>query len=253
MLVYSGQHAVSADFTLPTKEQLPRAGAQSRLTLGQAYVALSIEDVRGIRNIPKTQCGGQPVESEQGYDLVSCKSGLHAPVALAGEGAHVGFTFELGLDGIEKQSFVLIAKNNQVSLKSSWPHPQFGGRFLPSPKQRRSDRDGFGATWIISSLASIAQRQLRLLEAGPGATAAAAAVPQLERFSVGFIAPVNVDAQADRATKYGLLYGALYGLLNAESNALVMGSILLFALLAAPMVATRQVDWHQIGRTGPAA
>jgi inner membrane protein len=45
-----------------------------------------------------------------------------------------------------------------------------------------------------------------------------------------------------------LLYGALYGLLSSENNALVMGSILLFAVLAAIMVATRKVDWYQIGR-----
>ena len=45
-----------------------------------------------------------------------------------------------------------------------------------------------------------------------------------------------------------MLYGALYGLLISESNALVLGSILLFAVLAAVMVATRKVDWYQIGK-----
>ena len=50
-----------------------------------------------------------------------------------------------------------------------------------------------------------------------------------------------------------LLYGALYGLLNSENNALVMGSILLFAVLAALMVATRKVDWYQIGKPAAAA
>ena len=37
-------------------------------------------------------------------------------------------------------------------------------------------------------------------------------------------------------------------MLVSESNALVMGSILLFAVLAAIMVATRKVDWYQIGK-----
>ncbi|MEG1050475.1 MAG: inner membrane CreD family protein, partial [Janthinobacterium sp.] len=45
-----------------------------------------------------------------------------------------------------------------------------------------------------------------------------------------------------------MLYGALYGLLSSESNALVMGSILLFLVLAAIMVATRKVDWYQVGK-----
>ena len=50
-----------------------------------------------------------------------------------------------------------------------------------------------------------------------------------------------------------MLYGALYGLLISESNALVMGSILLFAILAAVMVATRKVDWYQLGKAEPVA
>jgi inner membrane protein len=45
-----------------------------------------------------------------------------------------------------------------------------------------------------------------------------------------------------------LLYGVLFGLLSSENNALMMGSILLFAVLAAIMIATRKVDWYQIGR-----
>ena len=44
----------------------------------------------------------------------------------------------------------------------------------------------------------------------------------------------------------GTLYAALYGLLLSEDNALVMGAGLLFAILAAIMVATRKVDWYQV-------
>jgi inner membrane protein len=44
-----------------------------------------------------------------------------------------------------------------------------------------------------------------------------------------------------------LLYGALYGLLSSESNALVLGAMLLFAVLAGIMVATRKVDWYRLG------
>ena len=43
-----------------------------------------------------------------------------------------------------------------------------------------------------------------------------------------------------------LLYAALYGLLVSEDNALVLGSGLLFAILAALMLATRKVDWYQM-------
>lgn len=44
----------------------------------------------------------------------------------------------------------------------------------------------------------------------------------------------------------GAFYGALYGLLVSEDNALLMGSLLLFILLAAAMLATRNVDWYRV-------
>ncbi len=44
------------------------------------------------------------------------------------------------------------------------------------------------------------------------------------------------------------LYGLLYGLLSAEDYALLMGSLLLFAVLAAVMVLTRRLDWYGVGR-----
>lgn len=42
------------------------------------------------------------------------------------------------------------------------------------------------------------------------------------------------------------LYGAMYLLLQMEQTALVVGSLMLFALLAAVMVATRRVDWFAL-------
>jgi inner membrane protein len=44
------------------------------------------------------------------------------------------------------------------------------------------------------------------------------------------------------------LYGALYVLLSADDYALLMGSALLFGLLAVVMVLTRGVDWSSPGR-----
>lgn len=50
------------------------------------------------------------------------------------------------------------------------------------------------------------------------------------------------------AAMLALLYAALYGLLVSEDNALALGSGLLFVILSALMVATRQVDWYQLSR-----
>ncbi|CAG1021847.1 partial Inner membrane protein CreD, partial [Methylococcales bacterium] len=63
----------------------------------------------------------------------------------------------------------------------------------------------------------------------------------------------GVMGSARRAASAGLmlggLFGALYGLLQSEDNSLVLGSVLLFVLLALAMVATRRVDWYRLGQT----
>ena len=108
-----------------------------------------------------------------------------------------------------------------------------------------------------------------------------------EGFSVSLDDPVDVYRQTERATKYatmfivltfaaffvlemmrrwrihpmqylmsGLLvalYGVLYGILISEDNALMMGSLLLFGVLAAAMTATRRVDWYNVMGSAPAA
>jgi len=340
VLVYSGAHELAGDFTLPALTELARTSEHARISVGRASLAMGVEDVRGIRDIPKINWGGKVMEFEQGSGLRSFASGLHVNLGTPAldKAEAVSFAFNLGLDGIERQHFVPVAKNNVIQLQSKWEHPQFGGRFLPLVDERTSGADGFNATWRISSLSSGAQQQLAGLEdkAAPRATTLAG----LDRFSVGFIEPVNIYSMAERATKYGLLfvaltfaaffmfevlkrlpihpvqyllvglalvlfflllvslseridfvasyliasgacivligfylsfvlrdwrrgmgfgcaltmlYGALFGLLVSENNALIMGSGLLFAVLAAVMVATRKVDWYQIGKAPSAA
>ncbi len=43
------------------------------------------------------------------------------------------------------------------------------------------------------------------------------------------------------------LYGLLFAILRSEDNALLMGSLLLFAVLALVMLVTRRMDWFAIG------
>ena len=49
------------------------------------------------------------------------------------------------------------------------------------------------------------------------------------------------------ATMLALLYAALYGLLISENSALMLGSGLLFAILAGIMIVTRHYDWYRLG------
>lgn len=49
------------------------------------------------------------------------------------------------------------------------------------------------------------------------------------------------------------LYGVLYLLLQSADNALMLGTALLFAILATIMLLTRRIDWYQIAQGGNAA
>ena len=49
----------------------------------------------------------------------------------------------------------------------------------------------------------------------------------------------------------GALYGVLYALLKSEDYALLVGSALLFALLATVMVLTRRLDWTRLNAPAP--
>jgi inner membrane protein len=42
------------------------------------------------------------------------------------------------------------------------------------------------------------------------------------------------------------LYGVLYSILLSEDNALLLGSLLLFGVLATVMTVTRRIDWYDV-------
>ncbi|HEY1043328.1 MAG TPA: cell envelope integrity protein CreD [Telluria sp.] len=339
VLVYSGRFAVSGDIDVPSVAQLKSKYPDAVLTFGQPFVAVHVGDVRGLRNSPVLALEGMKAEFQQGTNLQAYRSGVHAPLDNfdLGTARRARFSFSVNLDGIERQDFVPLAKNNEVTIGSAWPHPQFTGRFLPSPRDRSISANGFTATWRVSSLASNAQQQFLYAESViPNDVPAA--LRAVDQFAVGFIDPVNVYSLADRATKYGLmfvaltfaaffvfemlrqlqihpvqyalvglalalfflllvslsekipfatayliastgcialitfylrfvmghwrralgfgaalsvLYGALYGLLISEDMALMLGSLLLFAVLAAVMISTRNINWYRVG--SPAA
>jgi inner membrane protein len=66
---------------------------------------------------------------------------------------------------------------------------------------------------------------------------------------IGFYAAYSLNSWK-RALPLGLglslLYGCLYQILQSEDKALLMGSILLFAILATLMVGTRNTNWYQL-------
>lgn len=325
-LVYQTKGILRARFDVPAN--LGLATNPAAITAGSAYLAFGISDLRGLRGTPKATWDGLALRIGNGTKFDAITDGIHAEVGnvQSAEAKSFEVTINMDLAGTRSLAFTPIGKNTTVELRAAWPHPNFGGRFLPVSKT--IDDKNFHARWEVSHLASKNEAILR--------SGVKDQKPQdaLESFDVAFIEPVNIYQQAERAVKYGvlfvaltfaafflfetlknlrihplqyglvglaiavfflllislsehlsfvyaymiastacivligfylshvlggwrrgaafaakltLLYGVLYGLLLSEDNALMLGSLLLFAVLAAFMVLTRRVDWYQLG------
>lgn len=305
---------LAGDFVVPVGYGLDRPLGD--IVPVSADFVLKVSDSRGIRNAPVLTLNGNR------YDFAPGSGG-------AGNGMHVSlqkpelaeshaykFDFPLELQGMTTLAVTPSGNNTEVSLKSPWPHPSFGGSYLP--RTRNVDAKGFSAQWLVTNLA-------RNTGAHDGDT-----------FTVDFIDPVDVYMLSERAVKYGvlfvvlvftsffmfellrslrihpmqymlvglamamfflliislsehmsflsayviagaacsaligiylagvlknrkparsfsggiaLLYAVLYGVLQSEDNALLMGTMLMFAALAAVMVLTRRMDWYGLNAT----
>lgn len=294
------------------------------------FLAMGVSDIRGIENALRLSLNGASVDFEPGSRVGLLGSGVHAPLqGVDGRQAQrLEYAFDLSLLGSERLDIVPVGRDSQVILKAHWPHPSFGGEFLPS--EREITAQGFTARWQTSFFATNMEEALRSCVEEQRCDGF-----QARAFGVGLVDPVDQYLKADRAIKYALLfitltfagfflfevlkrlavhpvqyalvglalaffyllllslaehvgfelaylvsagacvgligfylcfvlrsvarglgfsaglaglYGLLYGLLSAEDYALLMGSLLLFAVLAAVMVLTRRLDWYGVGR-----
>ncbi|MBS1198391.1 MAG: inner rane CreD family protein [Proteobacteria bacterium] len=338
--VYEWQANISGNFLVPEAVASERHRTDSRILWGQPYVALGLSDMRGVTGKPELDWGGKPVGFVKGGGIGVSDSGMIAPITPPADGkpASITFKLKLGLRGTERLSIVPLGENNRIQINSAWPHPSFGGRFLPDAASQSIGPEGFRATWNISSLASAAGQQfLRAAGSSEGKCADASC---LEAIELRLVEPVNIYTQSDRALKYGflfvgitfaafflfeimrrlrihpaqyfmvglaqalffllvlslsehiafslaylaaasasvgligfylafvmqsarrgivfggvlgLLFAALYGLLVSEDIALMLGSLLLFGLLATAMILTRRFDWYRLGNQSEGA
>ena len=192
----------------------------SRMHCGAPIVMMAVEDARGIRTAQLT-LGGQTLTLRPGTFHPTYSRGLHAvlPETVRGKTDGLTTTLDLELVGTERLAIVPLGGNTEVQMTSSWPHPSFSGRFLPS--EREIKKSGFSAQWRLSSLATTAQADIAAnkpvcvgsLGDSPSTNytsdGAGASVDCADSFSVAFVDPVNAYSLSDRATKYGVLFIAL--------------------------------------------
>jgi len=196
---------------------LPQSSMKnSRMHCGAPIVMMAVGDARGIRTTQFTM-GSQALALKPGTFHPTYSRGLHAvlPESVRGKADGLTATLDLELVGTERLAIVPLGGNTEVLMTSSWPHPSFAGRFLPS--EREVKKSGFSAQWRLSSLATTAQADIAsgkriCLGADEGSDYAhSGATPGdcADSFSVAFIDPVNPYSLSDRATKYGVLFIAL--------------------------------------------
>ncbi|WP_421953454.1 cell envelope integrity protein CreD [Polaromonas sp.] len=166
--------------------------ANSRMSCGQPLLMMAVSDARGIRHAG-LRLGEQPLSLKPGTFYGRYPRGVHAPLPSGwSRSAPLEAQLDLELVGTEQLSIVPLGGDTQIKLSSNWPHPSFGGQFLPV--ERKITDQGFDASWRVSALASTAQQDV------------ARSKDVAEAVAVTFVDPGNTYALSDRATKYGLLF-----------------------------------------------
>ena len=184
------------------------AGGETR-RIGRPWLSYGIADVRGLMTTPRLGINGVSATVVEGLGSRD-GAGLHArlPAPRAGQVLALQTQLDFTLGGTESLALVPLGKGNTFAISSNWPHPRFGGSFLP--RVREVGKQGFDATWQVASVASNAQRQYLDGRSLPVTDDTAGrdkpGTSGLDAISVALVEPVNIYSQADRATKYGLLF-----------------------------------------------
>lgn len=190
--VFELQGVITGSFEMPDAVTLPALGQNAHLTWGTPSVSVGISDARGISGEPKVNIGGKLLSLRRGTKAAGLKSGFHVEAGAPhdGKATTLPFRIDLRLAGTGSVGFVPLGEISTAELRGNWPHPSFGGDFLP--RSREVGADGFSARWSTTALASNA--------------GSASIDSNASGFQVRLIDPVDVYRQALRAVKYGVLF-----------------------------------------------
>jgi len=219
--LYKNNGNISGHFVLPAQLGIGENIADYQFE--QAFIAIGISDVRGIRNTIKASIGKndqsqQPLQFEPGSGEPGLGSGIHAPLVdlkVDDKAQRLDFTINLDLQGTSRFQLNPVGRETTVFLESDWPHPSFFGNFLPI--DREVTAAGFKAHWKTNFFAT--NMEDRLFEHLRKCTAKntdcddrnygsgfARNIFHEQSFGVNFIEPVDQYRKTDRAIKYGLLF-----------------------------------------------
>lgn len=212
---YAGTLALQARWT-SLAALVPIAQHNGRLSCDEPRVVVAFSDSRGLRSVSVSR-GESKLAIVPGTGHDSYPRGLHAVLAGVALDQPLAVSVAVNLVGMTDFGLVPAASSTQVKLRSDWPHPSFGGRFLPV--NSRVDESGFEANWEVSELATSALRDVALGRALPTLArddeAGAYPLPVApeekaktitDTLAFSMIDPVNPYVMSDRAIKYGLMF-----------------------------------------------
>jgi inner membrane protein len=171
----------------------------------KAVLALGLSDLRGVEGEPKVAWDGAEHVFRPGVAGDVIGNGMNAPVPLARDATRPSsFSIEIKTTGSRDWWVAPLGKTTTAQVASPWPHPSFGGAYLPA--ERSIGREGFRARWAVSYLGRDYPQAWKSHEAetatGPRGIQRRIAASQ---FGVSLVSPVDFYQQSERAVKYGLL------------------------------------------------
>jgi inner membrane protein len=239
-VVYDAKLTGSARFAFPP--DLARHGVKVEdMELSRAELRFGVSDPRGLGANPEVAANGSRLRLQPGGGSGGGR-GFFAWLdagQLASQPIAVRYAFEMR--GNSALTFVPQGGDTKWTVRSAWPHPSFGGDFLP--QQRRVDAKGFEAAYRIGNLAL----GKSLVATGDvGQSNPSSNVGNSQVASIDLIQPVDLYSQVNRATKYGflfigftflalLMFDVIGGIRVSAVEYLLMGAaiVLFFVLLLA--------------------
>ena len=213
-VVYDASAAGSARFAFPP--DLARYGVNpTTLDLSKAELRFGLSDPRGLGANPKIKVDGRAVRLQPGAGSGSGRGFFAFLDAAPLSGRTMVVEFDYEFRGNSSLTLAPHAGDTHWAVKSSWPHPSFGGSFLPGA--RKTGEDGFTADYRIGNLA-LGRSLVSTSDKGSSDITAGAPSPETRydvavaqaatsnSASVSLIQPVDLYSRIDRAVKYGFLF-----------------------------------------------
>lgn len=204
VVVYRADLAVQGRF--PRPDPAAFRIAPEDVLWDDAFVAVGVPDLRGVRDEVRLRWRGRTTAFEPGgTEAALWASGLRAPVPGIGAlrlGETLPFAFELGIQGSGRLHVAPAGKRTHLVLHSTWPDPSFTGAFLPDRREIRPT--GFQASWKVAYFGRGFPQQFRASEAenlAPPRDAFAASA-----FGVDLVLPADAYQKTERSLKYGVLF-----------------------------------------------